>query len=136
MVTLNFSKVNSPKNYTPLKPGIYTVEIVNAEEKISTNAKECWQVTFKIIEDNVYEGKKINNWFYFTEKALPRFKLFCEALGEYDVEADEDVTIYPEDLLEKKLKIRIEIEGRKINVAFDGFYKYEETNFEEEDLPF
>lgn len=88
-----------------LEPGIYDVEIINADEAESKNGNEMLVLTCQPVGTT----KEIKFWLVFSEKTAFRLDEFQVARG-LNVEKGEEYCIEIEDVMGLTLKAKLEYE--------------------------
>jgi hypothetical protein len=132
---------NVQDNMSFIEPGKYNVEIYDVVQEFSEKVEhEIWKITFKIVKDCEFYGRKISDNIIFMENLAQRNKSIFRALG-YNVDSEE-LDVEPNDLLKKRVQIEIvketyEKDGqtketRKVKF-FDGWMP---ENEEENSIPF
>lgn len=117
-----------------LPPGTYYCSIYDAEEKQSNNGSIYWRIQFRV-NGGDYDGRIIRDSIFFSDAALPRFKLLCVAMG-MDGNDDREYDFQPKHFKGKKINVEVELEDyvpdpinnpgvtKKGNkVAYSGFSK-------------
>lgn len=74
--TLDFSNIEK-RDFSPLEPGKYELEIEAVEDKVSSKGNDMMVVTFK--EPN--SGKKIWNNYTFTDSSMFKVQELLDAVG-------------------------------------------------------
>ena len=130
MPKINFRNVNIPEpngpDGKPVPAGTYVCRAVAVEETTTRHGDEMWRVRFSI-EEGPHRGRLLWDNLPFSEAALPRAKLACDALG---LDTEGEVDLSPDELLGRRCRLRITLEtykGRRRNkVAYDGYEPLEE----------
>jgi len=97
--------------------------VKDCEEKESNSGTTYWNLNLEVV-NGAFAGKWLYDSLFFSQKALPRFKMACKALG-LNVKGEAEIT--PQQLIGKKALVDIEIDnydGKKRNkVAYAGYHK-------------
>jgi hypothetical protein len=84
--------VESGGNFEPLPPATYTLEVDNIDVKTSKASNQPYMsMTYKVVDDDEFAGRKIFDNLSLSENALWKFKDFSLAVGvdvgkEFDTE--------------------------------------------------
>jgi len=104
---IDFRKYKDIDDYTPLPEDSYLSQIVSAQETTTKKSgTENWKVKFEVLTGE-FRGRFIFDNFVLTEKALPRLKKLCSAIG---MDVSRKVNVKPADLLDKKCLVDVIIE--------------------------
>lgn len=87
----NLEEVEASGNFELLPPGTYTLEIDNIECKTSKQDKPYLNMTYKVVDDADYAGRKLFDTISLAESALFRLKQLALATNiniseEFDTE--------------------------------------------------
>ncbi len=88
-----------------VKPGDYTVEVINAEETVSKQGRDMIELKLKVIP----EGTVFFDHLVFVENAYWKIDAFRAAIGEA-VLPGEDVDINADDFIGKTGRVRLTVE--------------------------
>lgn len=95
MIKLDFSNITGG-DFEPIPAGDYTLEIEEVKEQVSKAGNQMLNITFSVIDEGEYKGRKIFEHYVLTEKALWRLKELFIALGK---DVDGAVTFDPQELV-------------------------------------
>lgn len=95
MIKLDFSNITGG-DFEPIPAGDYTLEIEEVKEQVSKAGNQMLNITFSVIDEGEYKGKKIFEYYVLTEKALWRLKELFIALGK---DVDGVVAFDPQELV-------------------------------------
>ena len=87
----NLDNVEASGQFELLPPGTYSFEVDNIEMKTSKQSKPYLNMTYKVVDDEEYAGRKIFDMITLAPDALFRLKQFSLATGikiseEFDTE--------------------------------------------------
>lgn len=110
-----------------LPAGSYTVEVLDAEEtETSQDAKNpgvpMVKLTFQVVDDPEWEGRKLFNNLVFTDKAMGMVKANLRALGYTDEDfADAHFQVDADELVERRCiaDVKVQIDPRTKNLPKD-----------------
>ncbi len=109
-VSLNISE-KSLKQYSPINPGWYEVEIFDAQVDQASTGTVFLNIEFKIQAPDEFKGRSTWGIFYLTENASWKITALQSAIG---MEPGSD--FYTDDLVGKTLRIRLkEVEDQEGN---------------------
>lgn len=95
MIKLDFSNITGG-DFEPIPAGDYTLEIEEVKEQVSKAGNQMLNITFSVIDEGEYKGRKIFEHYVLTEKALWRLKELFIALGK---DVDGVVAFDPQELV-------------------------------------
>lgn len=95
MIKLDFSNITGG-DFEPIPAGDYTLEIEEVKEQVSKAGNQMLNITFSVIDEGEYKGRKIFEHYVLTEKALWRLKELFIALGK---DVDGVVSFDPQELV-------------------------------------
>lgn len=95
MIKLDFSNITGG-DFEPIPAGDYTLEIEEVKEQVSKAGNQMLNITFSVIDEGEYKGRKIFEYYVLTEKALWRLKELFIALGK---DVDGVVAFDPQELV-------------------------------------
>lgn len=95
MIKLDFSNITGG-GFEPIPAGDYTLEIEEVKEQVSKAGNQMLNITFSVIDEGEYKGRKIFEHYVLTEKALWRLKELFIALGK---DVDGVVAFNPQELV-------------------------------------
>lgn len=89
-----------------LAPGDYLMEVESIENKKTKTGCDMWSMKLRPVDE---KHKKRCVWdnLVFTQKALPRVKMFFSRAG---IELKGEVDLYPSMIIGKKIVAEVEIE--------------------------
>lgn len=138
---IDFSDMEE-KEVKDYKPGVYEVQVVNAEEQTTkSSGKSCLMVEFETQGEEMF---KIKHWFYFTPKAKSIFKNFMYAIGLCEENEKEGIKFDLDDLLGARLQVELvkDEEGKYLQLkpwsckAINGLATPTKKADTEEEVPF
>jgi len=89
-----------------VEPGKYKVEILSAENAISSKGNDMIKARCRILLEDGAPGPTVTEYLVFTEKAAFKIDEFRKAMGQ-TVTPGESVTLEPEDIIGKILTAEI-----------------------------
>jgi hypothetical protein len=116
---------DADEGFDPLPEGSYTCKVTDVEEQTSKAGNEMWAMTWEV-QGGEYHGRRVWDRLVFSDKAMPRVKLCCHALG---IDTRGRVNLLPEMLLGRSCILHVEEgeyerDGRMVPknvVPFAGF---------------
>jgi hypothetical protein len=96
-------KQSQPESFGAWPAGEYTLEVVDAAEKVSQNGNDMIVLKCKVVEDGEVKGGKITDHLVFTPKAFFKVDEARAALG-FKVIPDEEVDVEADDFIGKRGK--------------------------------
>lgn len=99
--------VETPKK--EYKAGVYTVQVVKAEEGTSKSGTPSLMVEFETKGEEVFNVK---HWFYITPKAKTILKNFLSAVGVCAEDEKGGIDVNADDLLGARLQVEL-VKGDK-----------------------
>lgn len=105
-ITIDFDQVNDAEDYSPLPDGQYLCELVEVEEATTRDGNEWWKLRFEVLKGE-YQGRRIFDSLFFSDKALKRVKLILNRLG---LDVSGRLKLTPELLQGRKVYIEVETE--------------------------
>jgi RNase P/RNase MRP subunit p29 len=94
----------------PWPAGTYTVEIIDAQEKVSNSDNEMIVLKCKVVEKDQTTGAGINDYLVFSPKAIWKIDQVRAALGETIV-PDEEIEINADDFVGRRGKVVLKIKA-------------------------
>lgn len=147
MPRVNFAQTGNRRPITPLPEGDYRCRVMDVEESTTRNGDEMWRLTLEVA-GGTHAGRRVFDNLVFSDRALPRLKLFCSALG---LPASGEVNLTPSMILDRECVVTVAVEEYvdaagitrpRNRVAFEGYRSVaaqtepRTADQSDEDLPF
>ena len=111
-------RVELPQSLEVIPPATYSFVVDNVESKTSAQDKPYLNMTYKIVDDEEYAGRKVFDIISLDQKSLWRLKQFSLATG-----IDIDTTFDTEDFLGAEFDAVLDIEKGQLKPGTeDEFY--------------
>lgn len=121
MPNINFSDVPDAEDYPLLPDGTYPFRVNNVEVINGGTSQERWTLKLIITEGDA-KGALLRDSLFWSQKALPRIKLFCSRVG---ISTEGAVNLHPKDLLDREGYVIVTTEvwdEKEVNrVPFAGY---------------
>jgi len=123
---INFNEIPDAEAYPLLPHGTYPFRVQAVEVVNPDTHQERWTLKLLVTEGE-QKGSFLRDTLFWSEKALPRIKLFCSRVG---IPTDGAVSLEPRHLLDREGYVEVtseEWDGKTVNrVPFAGYLKREE----------
>jgi hypothetical protein len=103
MPRVDFPNVDDASDYTVLPEGDYTCMVTEVFDEVSQAGNDMWKLHMRV-DKGEYEGRMIFDNLVFTEKALPRVKIFAKACM---LDVTKEIDMQPAAVLGKMVMVSV-----------------------------